>query len=324
MALRLWCFVGLFAQTQARHKLVMYWGCDNPLNAGHSGFKDQPLDQFCDRGTYDIVQLAFLDSFVDGRTNQPHMHLHKHHCNTTFKSTDPDPDVGLIHCPYVANQIKHCQSKGVRVGVSLGGGVGNYYFTSDEQAQQFAHKLWNMFFVPDGKELRPFDDAVLDGIDLDIEGGTGLYYGTFLKEFHSIVQGYKEKEIFIAGAPQCTAAAEGHIGFMWNIIEPNAQYFSHMWPQFYNNYCYYPSQYNGWYSDTVRSALGAGPSPPPIPMPPPTPVPPTPPPHPDCHSISPHATDEWCMKNCHWTPPNCPETLCKCDDDLDELGEFVL
>jgi len=249
----LW-LAALFGPALARHKLVMYWGCDNPLNAGHSGFKDQPLDMFCDRGTYDIVQLSFLDSFIDGRTNQPHMHLHKHHCNTTFPSTDPDPNVGLIHCPHVANQIKHCQSKGVRVGVSLGGGVGNYYFTSDEQAQQFAHTLWNMFFVPDGKELRPFDDAVLDGIDLDVEGGTGLYYGTFLKEFYGLVQDYKSKEIFIAAAPQCTAAAEGHIGFMWNIIEPNAQYFTHMWPQFYNNYCYYPSQYNGgtWQSELER------------------------------------------------------------------------
>merc|ERR1712107_788036 len=293
-----------------------------------------------------------------------------------------DPNVGLIHCPHVANQIKYCQQKGIRVGVSLGGGVGNYYFTSDAQAQQFAHKLWNMFFVPGNDELRPFDDAVLDGIGLDVEGGTGMYYDTFLKEFSGIVQGFGDKDIYVAGAPQCTAAADGHIGFMWKIIQSGAKYFTHMWPQFYNNYCYYPSQYdgaawqqaleqlnpnikwfsgipaapdagggfvgggvgglvqvnqgfsnwdgimmwdaswdqfNGWYSDSVRSALDGGhpsPPPPPIPTPPPTPVPPTPAPHPDCHAISPHATDEWCMRNCHWTPPNCPASLCKCGDSL--------
>jgi len=32
---------------------------------------------------------------------------------------------------------------------------------------------------------------------------------------------------------------------MWSIIEGGAKYFTHMWPQFYNNYCYYPSRYNG-------------------------------------------------------------------------------
>merc|ERR1712194_350639 len=26
----------------------------------------------------------------------------------------------------------------------------------------------------------------------------------------------------------------------------------------------------------------------------------------DCHAISPSATDEWCMSNCHHIPPNCP------------------
>jgi len=32
-----------------------------------------------------------------------------------------------------------------------------------------------------------------------------------------------------------------------------------------------------------------------------------------CHSIDPRATDDWCTKNCNYSPtPNCPPTWCKC------------
>lgn len=237
----------MVALAEARRKLVMYWGCDNPYNAGHREFMDLPLDKFCDRGTYDIVQLAFLDMFADARDNNyPHLHLHQHHCNTTFDGTDPDPNVGLLHCPDVARQIQYCQSKGVRVGLSLGGGTGSYYFISDDQARQVANTLWNMFFVPkDGSTPRPFDDTVLDGIGLDIEGGTGIGYIAFLDEFSKLSKsqesfnGNAPKPIFISAAPQCTAAADGHIGFMWPILTGGAKYFTDMWIQFYNNYCYY-------------------------------------------------------------------------------------
>merc|ERR1712151_358462 len=55
-----------------------------------------------------------------------------------------------------------------------------------------------------------------------------------------------QKPIFIAAAPQCTAAADGHIGFMWPILTKGARYFTDVWIQFYNNYCYYGGgKYNG-------------------------------------------------------------------------------
>lgn len=155
--------------------------------------------------------------------------------------------MGLLHCPDVARQIKHCQSKGVRVGLSLGGGSGGYYFTNDAQAKTVANTLWKMFFVaPEADDTpRPFDDAVLDGIGLDIEGGTGVGYAAFLEEFSGLSHGGRgfngtaQKQIYVAAAPQCTAAADGHIGFMWPILSAGAQYFTDVWVQFYNNYCYF-------------------------------------------------------------------------------------
>jgi len=32
----------------------------------------------------------------------------------------------------------------------------------------------------------------------------------------------------------------------------------------------------------------------------------------ECYSISPSATDDWCTSNCHYTPPNCPSSMCHC------------
>ena len=55
--------------------------------------------------------------------------------------------------------------------LSLGGAAGSYGFTSDAQAQTFAQTMWDMFGRGTGTTYpRPFGSAVLDGIDLDIEG----------------------------------------------------------------------------------------------------------------------------------------------------------
>ena len=59
--------------------------------------------------------------------------------------------------------------------LSLGGAAGSYGFTSDAQAQTFAQTMWGMFGRGTGTTYpRPFGSAVLDGIDLDIEGAQSI------------------------------------------------------------------------------------------------------------------------------------------------------
>ena len=264
---------GSLASVDARRKLVMYWGCNNPYNAGHKSFVDAPLETYCTKGNYDMVNIAFIEIFRDSRDhNLPNLHLFKSHCNTTFNGTSPDPGVGLLHCPEIGKQIKTCQAAGVKVGISLGGGVGAYSLSSDAEGREFAHTLWNMFFEGKG-EMRPFDSAVLDGIDLDIEGGAPTGYIAFLDEFSGLTKqsGNKKKGYYIGGAPQCTAITG--IGFMVKLIEQGAQYFTHLWPQFYNNYCSYMTGYNGagwqsfiaqknpkieWYTGIPAAPAGGG------------------------------------------------------------------
>ena len=101
----------------------------------------------------------------------------------------------------LANEIKYCQSQNKTVLVSLGGGIGSYGFSSREEAETFAQTVWDMFLG--GKsDHRPFDDAVLDGIDLDIELGSNLYYTEFANKLQSIWR-LSGKRYLLSAAPQC-------------------------------------------------------------------------------------------------------------------------
>merc|ERR1711862_589550 len=71
-------------------------------------------------------------------------------------------------------------------------------------------------------------------------------------EFNKLSQS-AQKPIYVAAAPQCTAANPGHIGFMWPIISKYGNYLTDVWVQFYNNYCYYGGgKFNG---DVWQKAL---------------------------------------------------------------------
>ena len=68
----------------------------------------------------------------------------------------------LLNCQKIAEDIKTCQSKGKLVTLSLGGATGSVSFTGDDQAEQFAETIWNLF-LGGNSTTRPFGDAVLDG-----------------------------------------------------------------------------------------------------------------------------------------------------------------
>ena len=48
-----------------------------------------------------------------------------------------------------------------------------------------------------------FCRAILDGIDMDIEGGSNKYYPVLVKELHRLMTSDPSKEYLITGAPQC-------------------------------------------------------------------------------------------------------------------------
>ncbi|KAI9305999.1 glycoside hydrolase superfamily [Cunninghamella echinulata] len=192
-----------------------YWGQNSAGAAGAGSQKN--LAAYCDDNT-DVFLLSFLTSFNVG--GLPSLNL-ANACETTFEGTT------LLECPNIAKDIKTCQAKGKKIILSLGGAAGSYGFTSDAQAETFAQTLWDMFGGGSHK-YRPFGDAVLNGFDLDIEGGGSTGYAALVTKLKSLAG---NKEMLITAAPQCPFPD----AMMGDAL--NKAHFDAVFVQFYNNYC---------------------------------------------------------------------------------------
>ncbi|KAK3024488.1 hypothetical protein RJ639_043805 [Escallonia herrerae] len=129
-------------------------------------------------------------------------------------------------CTKISPDIESCQAKGVKVMLSIGGGAGSYYLTSAEDARQVATYLWNNFLG--GKSSsRPLGDAVLDGIDFDIEGGTNQHWDGLARYLSAYSN--RGKKVYLTAAPQCPFPDAWVGGALKTGL------FDYVWVQFYNN-----------------------------------------------------------------------------------------
>ncbi|MBA0743685.1 hypothetical protein Gogos_006346, partial [Gossypium gossypioides] len=157
--------------------ISIYWGQN-----GNEG----TLAETCATGNYEYVNIAFLATFGNGQT--PMINL-AGHCDPYSNG-----------CTGLSSDIKSCQAKGVKVILSIGGGAGSYSLSSSDDARQVAMYFWNNF-LGGTSSSRPLGPAVLDGIDFDIEGGTGEHWDDLAK----YLSGYskKGKKVYLTAAPQC-------------------------------------------------------------------------------------------------------------------------
>ncbi|XP_027110162.1 acidic endochitinase SE2-like [Coffea arabica] len=193
--------VSLFQSAQAAG-IAVYWG-----QHGDEG----SLADTCASGNYQFVNLAFLTTFGGGKT--PVLNL-AGHC---------DPPSGT--CASLSAEIKGCQNRNIKVLLSLGGQIGNYGLTSADDAGQVANYLWNTFLGGQSGS-RPLGDAVLDGIDFDIETGTGLYWDDLAR---ALSRFSSQKKVYLSAAPQCPFP-DGHLS-----TAIGTGLFDYVWIQFYNN-----------------------------------------------------------------------------------------
>ncbi|KAJ2851321.1 Chitinase 2 [Coemansia brasiliensis] len=194
----------------------------------NSARNQKTLGEYCKDAVEDVIVLAFMNGFPNILLNFANA------CETTFEGST------LLHCPNMAKDIKYCQSQGKAVILSMGGASGAYGFSGDSDAVAFADTVWNMFFKGNS-DKRPFDDAVLDGIDLDIEGGSGAGYPAFINQLRSHYASDPSKNYYIAAAPQCPFPD------VYLSSTLNNAWFDMVYVQFYNNYCglnAYPSWFN--------------------------------------------------------------------------------
>lgn len=88
--------------------------------------------------------------------------------------------------PRLLQDIETCQSLGKKVLLSLGGASGSYLFSDDSQAETFAQTLWDTFGEGTGASERPFDSAVVDGFDFDIENNNEVGYSALATKLRTL------------------------------------------------------------------------------------------------------------------------------------------
>ncbi|XP_065868886.1 hevamine-A-like [Euphorbia lathyris] len=185
--------------------ISIYWGQN-----GNEG----TLEATCATGKYAYVNIAFLNKFGNGQT--PELNL-AGHCNPANNG-----------CTGTSTGIKSCQNRGIKVLLSLGGGIGSYNLASQTDAKNVADYLWNGFLGGKSNSVsRPLGDAVLDGIDFDIEQGSTEYWNDlarYLSEYSK-----RGRKVYLGAAPQCPFP-DSNLG-----AALDTGLFDYVWVQFYNN-----------------------------------------------------------------------------------------
>ncbi|KAK7260465.1 hypothetical protein RIF29_26527 [Crotalaria pallida] len=184
--------------------IAIYWGQNNG---------DGTLTATCDTNKYETVILAFLVQFGCDREVKWNF---VGHCGDWSPCTKLEPE------------IKYCQSKGIKVLLSLGGAdvsAYDYGLCSPQDAKNVAKYLYDNFLRG---QLGPLGSVTLDGIDFDIEK-TELYWDDLAKELDTYRQ--SGRYFYLSAAPQCPT--EPKIYYLQKAIETGL--FDYIFIQFYNN-----------------------------------------------------------------------------------------
>ncbi|KAH0457047.1 hypothetical protein IEQ34_014954 [Dendrobium chrysotoxum] len=218
---RLLSLLALAALTAAAQagKIAIYWGQN-----GNEG----SLAETCASGDYAFVILAFLCSFGNGQ--KPQLNL-AGHCDPYSNG-----------CTGLSSDIKSCQAQGIKVLLSIGGGAGSYILTSKDDARQVSTYIWNNYLGGQSSS-RPLGDAVLDGVDFDIEGGSPDHYDDLARYLSAYSN--QGKKVYLSAAPQCPYPDA------WVGKALDTGLFDYVWVQFYNNP---PCQYSGGQPTNLEDA----------------------------------------------------------------------
>ncbi|KAF9448612.1 carbohydrate-binding module family 5 protein [Macrolepiota fuliginosa MF-IS2] len=206
--------------------VAVYWG-QNSYGATHTSDTanwQKTLSAYCQDDAIDAIPIAFLNVFfsVGG---DPEVNM----ANICSSNSGVFSGTNLANCQFLAADIQACQARGKIVTLSLGGASGAATFSSDAQAQTFADTIWNLF-LGGSSSTRPFGSAVLDGVDLDIEGGGSTGFAAFVTRIRSHASG-ASKQYYVTAAPQCPFP-DAFLGPVLNAVSFDAVYV-----QFYNNFC---------------------------------------------------------------------------------------
>ncbi|KAI0819279.1 glycoside hydrolase superfamily [Trametes gibbosa] len=216
--------------------LAVYWG-QNSYGAAHlndAANWQHNIGYYCQDDSIDALPIAFLNVF-SSTGGAPAINI-ANICNPDGNGVFPG--TSLAQCQFLASEIEYCQSRGKIVTISLGGATGSASFSSAAQATAFGDTVWNLF-LGGTSNIRPFGAAILDGIDLDIEGGSTVYFDSFVNRIRQLASG-AAKRYYVTAAPQCPYP-DAYLGTVLN-----QAYFDAVYVQFYNNWCGLQNYNNVW------------------------------------------------------------------------------
>ncbi|KAH6824259.1 chitinase A [Perilla frutescens var. hirtella] len=191
----------LFRSSEAAG-IAVYWGQNSAEGI---------LADACNTGNYQYVNIAYLSHFGNGES--PVLNL-AGHCNAAVGG-----------CTSISNDIKTCQARGIKVLLSIGGDSAGYILSNDDDVRDVAGYLWNNF-LGGSSDSRPLGDAVLDGIDFDIQIGSDDPWDQLARALLSF---NSEKKVYLSASPDCFIPDAGLDAAIQTGL------FDFIWVKFYNS-----------------------------------------------------------------------------------------
>ncbi|KGN56468.1 acidic endochitinase [Cucumis sativus] len=144
----------------------------------------------CNSGNYQIINIVFTVSLGNAQT--PEINVIDY-CTST----------GVDGCTKFSQEIKSCQALGIKIMLSIGGGVGKYNLNNFTEATNFSTYLWNNFLGGQSNS-RPLNDVVFDGVDITNERSSWDNWSKLGEELRKLYE-KQRKKFYLSAAPQCSS-----------------------------------------------------------------------------------------------------------------------
>ncbi|KAI8614884.1 glycoside hydrolase superfamily [Chytriomyces sp. MP71] len=233
-------------------QMIGYWGTNDAGN----GVPDpthpvqttnaftQNLRYYCNLGMYDRINLGYMTEFGNGDD-----HFTLNFTNTgsyQYPAGGPPPDdVTVKTFERIGNDIQFCQSKGVKVILSVGGDAtsANYSFGTPGDGENAASWVLSRFLGGSGGDgVKPFGpDVVLDGIELAVRQVADEIWTMEMVAFLKAIKRQSSRSL-LSVAAECSLSAES--GNYLIITDPSV-ILDYITVQFFNHpECSYPFAFN--------------------------------------------------------------------------------
>uniref|UniRef100_A0A7M5X840 GH18 domain-containing protein n=1 Tax=Clytia hemisphaerica TaxID=252671 RepID=A0A7M5X840_9CNID len=248
-AINLFLMSSIIMEVTCRKKLVGYWG-DN------SSGSEKELKYYCDLDIYDtiiLMQLSQNDHAVN-KDGLPSLNF-ANHCNNNPLLTE-DYNYNLYkRCPLIEDHIRHCQRKGIKMLLNVGGPGSQYIgWNSKKHAYDDAFLWWNLFFGGDeSPKIRTFGSVRLDGLNLHLVASRKDYVIDFIENMRFLMtKRNATKQYVLTVSPDCYTL-DIRAAFIYDAITIATNSFDAFFVDFAHQNCYlsskdFVSYFNKWTS----------------------------------------------------------------------------